>query len=43
MGAAKMMLAPTTTEIQKPESALNTGNVSTKIRPAPNRTPFTIE
>jgi hypothetical protein len=43
MGVAKMKLAPTTTEIQKPVSAFSAGNVSTVIRPAPNRTPLAIE
>jgi hypothetical protein len=43
MGSAKMKLAPTTTEIQKPELALNAGNVKTRMTPAPKRTPFVIE
>jgi hypothetical protein len=38
-----MKLAPTTTEIQKPEFALNAGNVRTRMTPAPNKTPFVIE
>jgi hypothetical protein len=43
MGAAKIKLATTTTEIQNPESAASAGRVRTKIRPVPNRTPFIIE
>jgi hypothetical protein len=43
MGSAKMKLTPTTTEIQKPEFALNAGNVRIKMTPAPNRTPFVIK
>jgi hypothetical protein len=43
MGSANMKLAHTTTEIQKPELALNAGNVSTRTTPTPNRTPLVIE
>ena len=43
MGSAKMKLTPMTTEIQKPEFALNAGNVSTRMTPTPKRTPFVIE
>jgi len=42
MGAAKMKLAATTAEIQKPALALSAGHVSTRITPAPNRTPLVI-
>jgi hypothetical protein len=43
MGAAKIKLAITTTAIQKPASALSTGNVRTRTKPVPNSTAFIIE
>jgi hypothetical protein len=38
-----MKLVATTAEIQKPASTLSVGHVSTRMIPAPNKTPFVIK